>query len=158
MFNIVLVHPEIPHNTGAAGRLSLATGSTLHLVEPLGFSLEEKHIRRVGLDYWKDVDLKVWTSWEALSAEIDESQKTPHFCTTKTERGLWDVTFEKGDWLIFGCETKGLPAKIREQNAPHLLRIPMLADSTRSLNLSTAIAIVLYEAERQIHEIPRPDF
>lgn len=151
MFNIVLVFPEIPHNTGAAGRLCLATGSTLHLVEPLGFSLDEKHIRRVGLDYWKDVDLKVWPDWSSLEAEIAASGKTPHFCTTKTQRSLWDVSFAEGDWLIFGCETQGLPAEIREPNTAQLLRIPMLADSTRSLNLSTAIGIVLYEAERQIH-------
>lgn len=148
MFNVVLVHPEIPHNTGAAGRLCLATGSTLHLIEPLGFSLEEKQVRRVGLDYWKDVDVKVWPDWDTFLAETGAQRL--HFCTTKGTKSLWDTAFEKNDFLVFGQETKGLSDEMRGRYPQDLLRIPMLADSTRSLNLSTAIAIVLYEAARQI--------
>ncbi len=148
MFNVVLVHPEIPHNTGAAGRLCLATGSTLHLIEPLGFSLDEKQVRRVGLDYWKDVDLKVWPDWDAFIAGTGAQRL--HLCSTKAEKSLWDVTFDQEDYLVFGQETKGLSDELREKYADGLLRIPMLAESTRSLNLSTAIAIVLYEAARQV--------
>jgi len=150
MFNVVLVYPEIPHNTGAAGRLCLATGSTLHLIEPLGFSLDEKQVRRVGLDYWKDVDVQVWSDWEAFLTGTGAQRL--HLCSTKAEKSLWDVSFEKEDYLIFGPETKGLSDAMRATYPDELLRIPMLVDSTRSLNLSTAIAIVLYEAARQTSE------
>ena len=148
MFHVVLVHPEIPHNTGAAGRLCLATGSTLHLIEPLGFSLDEKHVRRVGLDYWKDVTLKVWPDWNTFLSKTQATRL--HFCTTKATKSLWETNFTVGDYLVFGCETKGLPESIRDADPGARVRIPMLAESTRSLNLSTSIAIVLYEAARQI--------
>lgn len=148
MINVVLVTPEIPHNTGAAGRLCLATGARLHLVKPLGFSLDDKQVRRVGLDYWKDVDLKVWNSWEAFDAGTFGAKK--YYCTTKTTKPHWEVNFCDGDYLVFGCETKGLPEQLLEKNKEHLLTIPMLKNSTRSLNLSTSVGIVLYESIRQV--------
>ena len=148
MFNIVLVHPEIPHNAGAAGRLALATDSTLHLIHPLGFSLEDKHVRRTGLDYWYDVKLKEWDSYEDFLANAD-SGASKWFLSTKATRSPWDVTFQPGDYLIFGRETKGLPEEIVETAGDQALRIPMSPGGTRSLNLATSVAIVLYEAVRQ---------
>src|SRR5438270_3219484 len=111
MFNIVLVEPEIPPNTGNVGRLCLATKSTLHLVKPLGFSLEDRQLKRAGLDYWDDVDLKVWDSLpEVLNAKRAEDRH--FFVTTKTTRAYWGVKFRAGDFLIFGRETKGLPESL----------------------------------------------
>lgn len=149
MFHIVLVAPEIPHNAGAAGRLALATGSVLHLVKPLGFSLEDKYVRRTGLDYWQDVDVRVWESYAELQQAAAENA---HFwyLSTKATRGLWDVPFADGDYLVFGSEGKGLPENMVYGAGEQALRIPMREGSTRSLNLSTAVAIVLYEAVRQV--------
>ena len=148
MFNLVLVAPEIPHNAGAAGRLCRATGSTLHLVKPLGFSLEDKQVRRAGLDYWKEVALEVWDSLEDLLATAPPARTW--FLTTKGQTAHWDVAFQPGDFLICGCETRGLPESILAQHPEQLLRIPMQEPGTRSLNLSTAAAVVLYEAWRQV--------
>lgn len=148
MFHIVLHEPEIPHNAGAAGRLALATGSTLHLIKPLGFSLDDKHVRRTGLDYWHEVKLKVWDSLEELMAAADPAAGV-WFLSTRARQSPWDATFKPGDYLVFGRETKGLPEPLIERAADHALRIPMAPGGTRSLNLSTAIAIVLYEAVRQ---------
>jgi tRNA (cytidine/uridine-2'-O-)-methyltransferase len=147
MFHVVLVEPEIPHNAGAAGRLALATGSKLHLIKPLGFSLEDKYVRRTGLDYWQDVDLQVWESFDEFMEGMEG--KRMWFLSTKARKSPWDVEFEEGDVLVFGKETKGLPETMIEKEVDRALRIPMVAGSTRSLNLSTAIAIVLYEAVRQ---------
>lgn len=149
MFNIVLVEPEIPHNAGAAGRLALATGSTLHLVEPLGFSLEDKHVRRTGLDYWQDVKLQVWKSFGELQQSAAETGAGFWYLSTKAEATPWDTRFRAGDYLVFGKETKGLPESLVREAGSQALRIPMEPGGTRSLNLSTAIAIVLYEAVRQ---------
>jgi tRNA (cytidine/uridine-2'-O-)-methyltransferase len=148
MFHIVLVAPEIPHNAGAAGRLALATGARLHLVKPLGFSLEDKHVRRTGLDYWQDVDLRVWENFDDLK---DEAAPAASFwlLSTKATRAHWDVSFKDGDYLVFGCETKGLPEAMVHGAGEQAIRIPMAPGGTRSLNLSTAIAITLYEAVRQ---------
>lgn len=148
MFQIVLMEPEIPHNAGAAGRLALATGSVLHLVEPLGFSLDDKQVRRVGLDYWKDVDLRVWSSFEELSCAAPAGAAF-WMLSSKAQRTPWSVSFRPGDYLVFGRETKGLPEAMVRDAGEHALRIPMHPDGTRSLNLSTAVAIVLYEALRQ---------
>ncbi len=148
MFHIVLLNPEIPHNTGAAGRLALATGSKLHLVKPLGFELSDRALKRAGLDYWKDVDLEIWENWEAFCTELPaKSRLFP--LTTKAKKAHWDASFQKGDYLLFGRETKGLPEAIIEQHKENALRIPMRETSTRSLNLATSISIVLYEALRQ---------
>lgn len=148
MFHIVLIAPEIPHNAGAAGRLALATGARLHLVKPLGFSLDDKHVRRTGLDYWKDVDLHVWDSFDELVQAADPQAKF-WFLSTKAVRPHWDAAYEDGDHLVFGCETKGLPETMVRQGGDQAIRIPMAEGGTRSLNLSTAIAVTLYEAVRQ---------
>ncbi len=147
MFNIVLVEPEIPPNTGNVGRLCLATKSTLHLVKPLGFSLEDRQLRRAGLDYWDEVDLKVWDSVGALR----ESHPASRFLlvTTKTKRAYWDVKFRPTDFLVFGRETKGLPEGLLAAHDEDCITIPM--HGTRSLNLATAVGIVLFEAIRQQH-------
>ena len=148
MFNVVLVRPEIPPNTGNIGRLCLATQSTLHLVKPLGFSLEDRQLKRAGLDYWEEVDLKVWESLPAL-LKAKQSDDRCFFVTTKTKRPYWDVQFQAGDFLVFGRETKGLPDSLLSQNESDCITIPMLG--TRSLNLATAVGIVLFEAVRQQH-------
>jgi tRNA (cytidine/uridine-2'-O-)-methyltransferase len=149
MFHIVLVAPEIPHNAGAAGRLALATGSTLHLVEPLGFSLEDKHVRRTGLDYWQDVELRVWKSFDELRQSAADSGAAFWCLSTKASASPWTAAFTPGDYLVFGRETKGLPEEMVREAGDRALRIPMEPGGTRSLNLATAVAIVLYEAVRQ---------
>ncbi len=157
MFHLVLVEPEIPHNAGAAGRLALATDSTLHLIEPLGFSLDDKHVRRTGLDYWQDVKLQVWPSLEALRARAGTAARF-WFLSTKAEATPWQTPFRAGDYLVFGKETRGLPEELVRREAAHALRIPMAPGGTRSLNLSTAIAVVLYEAVRQQQpDWPKPN-
>jgi tRNA (cytidine/uridine-2'-O-)-methyltransferase len=148
MFHIVLVEPEIPHNAGAAGRLALATGATLHLIEPLGFSLDDKHVRRTGLDYWRDVKLRVWKSLADLTSAAGSDARF-WFLSTKAAATPWSASFKPGDYLVFGRETKGLPEEIVRAAGDRALRIPMEPGGTRSLNLSTAVAIVLYEAVRQ---------
>jgi tRNA (cytidine/uridine-2'-O-)-methyltransferase len=148
MFHLVLIEPEIPHNAGAAGRLALATGSTLHLVEPLGFSLEDKYVRRTGLDYWQDVKRCVWKSFAELRAAA-AADAGFWFLSTKATATPWKAAFNPGDYLVFGRETQGLPEELIRAAGDHALRIPMAPGGTRSLNLSTAVAIVLYEAVRQ---------
>lgn len=148
-FNIVLFHPEIPHNTGAAGRLALATGSRLHLVKPLGFSLDEKHIRRTGLDYWASVDLCVWESLGELKQAAAREARF-WYLSTKAHRPHWEAEFRRGDYLVFGPESKGLPESMLKEHADMALTIPMPGAGSRSLNLSTAVAVVLYEGLRQL--------
>lgn len=145
MFNVVLIEPEIPPNTGNIGRLCLATGSTLHLVKPLGFSTDDRELKRAGLDYWKEVDVRVWDSFEALQRAHPTARS--YYLTTKSDRPYYDVQFLAGDFLVFGRETKGLPEALLAANSEQLLTIPM--HGTRSLNLATAVAIVLFEAVRQ---------
>lgn len=144
-----MVHPEIPHNTGAAGRLALATGARLHLVKPLGFSLDEKTVKRAGLDYWKDVDLVVWESWEEFHAQVEDKSRM-FLLTTKTDQAHWDAEFQPGDYFLFGRETRGLDESLIDQYKDQAITLPMVEGSTRSLNLATAVAIVLYEGMRQI--------
>jgi tRNA (cytidine/uridine-2'-O-)-methyltransferase len=146
VFNVVLVEPEIPPNTGNIGRLCLATRSILHLVRPLGFSTDDRTLRRAGLDYWAEVDLRFWNSFRELQAGQDPVARY-FFLTTKSDRPYHAVQFQPGDFLVFGRETKGLPEALLGANADHLLTIPM--HGTRSLNLATAVAIVLFEAVRQ---------
>ncbi len=146
MFNVVLIEPEIPPNTGNIGRLCLATGSTLHLVKPLGFSIDNRELKRAGLDYWKEVDVQLWNSF----GDLQRAQKPDarlFFLTTKSDRAYHDVSFRPGDFLVFGRETKGLSEALLAAYANQLLTIPMRG--TRSLNLATAVAIVLFEAVRQ---------
>jgi tRNA (cytidine/uridine-2'-O-)-methyltransferase len=146
VFNVVLVEPEIPPNTGNIGRLCLATGSTLHLVKPLGFSTDDRALKRAGLDYWKEVDLRLWDSFEDLQRAQEPAVRL-FFLTTKSDRAYCDVCFQPGDFLVFGRETKGLPEALLAAHPEQLLTIPM--QGTRSLNLATAVAIVLFEAVRQ---------
>lgn len=148
MFNVVLVEPEIPPNTGNVGRLCLATRSKLHLVKPLGFSVNDRQLKRAGLDYWEDVDLKMWESLQALTRSKRYDDRW-FLVTTKTKRAYWDVKFRPGDFLIFGRETKGLPESLLAEREADCITIPMA--STRSLNLATAVGIVLFEAVRQQH-------
>jgi len=147
VFNVVLVEPEIPPNTGNIGRLCLATQSTLHLVKPLGFSLEHRQLKRAGLDYWDEVDLRAWESFAELQAAQSRSARY-FFLTTKTRRAYWDIKFRHGDFLVFGRETKGLPESLLTANIDDCITIPVRA--TRSLNLATAVAIVLFEGVRQL--------
>ncbi len=146
MFNVVLIEPEIPPNTGNVGRLCLATRSKLHLVKPFGFTLDDRQLKRAGLDYWEEVDVRTWDSFDQLRA-AQESQARYFFLTTKTDCAYYDVKFQAGDFLVFGRETKGLPESLLAANAKNCLTIPM--HGTRSLNLATAVAIVLFEAVRQ---------
>ena len=146
MFNLVLVEPEIPPNTGNVGRLCLATRSTLHLVKPFGFSLDDRQLKRAGLDYWEEVDVRTWESFDELRRG-QSAEARFFFLTTKTERAYYDVKFQPGDFLVFGRETKGLPEELLAGNVEGCLTIPM--HGTRSLNLATAVAIVLFEAVRQ---------
>jgi tRNA (cytidine/uridine-2'-O-)-methyltransferase len=146
MFNVVLVEPEIPPNTGNIGRLCLATQSTLHLIKPLGFSLDDRQLRRAGLDYWDEVQLQLWDSLEALQ-QAQSAGTRFFFLTTKTQRPYYSANFRDEDFLVFGRETKGLPHKLLAANPDNCITIPM--HGARSLNLATAVAIVLFEAVRQ---------
>jgi tRNA (cytidine/uridine-2'-O-)-methyltransferase len=151
MMHVVLVEPEIPPNTGNIGRLCLATGSVLHLIEPLGFSLDDRLLKRAGLDYWALVAVRQWPSWEAFLAAQPQGKRF-WFATTKTERCYWDVKFEDDDYLVFGRETRGLPNALLEAQPERCITIPMAAE-TRSLNLATSVGIVLYEAVRQVRRV-----
>jgi tRNA (cytidine/uridine-2'-O-)-methyltransferase len=146
MFNVVLIEPEIPPNTGNIGRLCLATRSRLHLVKPLGFSLEDRQLKRAGLDYWNEVDVQLWDSFPQLQSKQSSTARY-FFLTTKTDRPYYEVQFKPGDFLVFGRETKGLPENVLAANIDNCVTIPMYR--TRSLNLATAVAIVLFEAVRQ---------
>lgn len=146
MFNVVLVEPEIPPNTGNIGRLCLATRSTLHLVGPLGFATDDRTLKRAGLDYWAEVDLRNWKTLAELQAAQPPAARY-FYLTTKSTRPYHSIRFQEGDFLVFGRESKGLPESLLVENRERLLTIPM--HGTRSLNLSTAVAIVLFEAMRQ---------
>ena len=145
MFNVVLVEPEIPPNTGNVGRLCLATRSTLHLVGPLGFSLNDRQLKRAGLDYWDEVAVQEWSSLD----ELQQANASARFfyLTTKAKLPYFEATFRPRDFLVFGRETKGLPERVLSENRESCITIPM--HGTRSLNLATAVAIVLFEAMRQ---------
>ena len=146
--HVILIEPEIPPNTGSIGRLCLATGATLHLVKPLGFSLDDKTLKRAGLDYWREVNVVLWESFDALQAAQPPEARF-FFLTTKATRAYWDAQFRDGDFLVFGRETKGLPEPLLAANAARTLTIPM-RPATRSLNLATSVGIVLFEAMRQL--------
>ena len=148
--HIVLVHPEIPPNTGNVARLCAATGTVLHLVEPLGFSLSDRYLRRAGLDYWDAVPLRVHPDWPACLAALPPPPSRRYFFTTASPRLWTDAAYRPGDVLVFGCETRGLPDSILAANPDGLRGIPMHTESVRSLNLSSSVAIAAYEALRQI--------
>jgi len=144
----VLVHAEIHWNTGNAGRTCLAAGAQLHLVEPLGFCLDEKAVRRAGLDYWRRVQPVVWPSWDELEEALPRLGE-PFFFSAEGGRDLWCVDFPPRPVLIFGCESTGLPQSVRHRYRDRLLRIPMADPALRSLNLSTSVAVALYEVLRR---------
>lgn len=150
MFHIVLVHPEIPPNTGNVIRLAANTGCTLHLVEPLGFSMDDKLLRRAGLDYHEYAAVRRHASWQALvEAERPPSDRCFAF-TTKGSRPLGELRFQPGDWLVFGSESAGLPEALREQVFPETQRVRLpMRPGQRSLNLSNAVAVTVFEGWRQ---------
>ena len=150
MIHVVLVHPEIHWNTGNAGRTCLATGARLHLIEPLGFSLDEKQVRRAGLDYWEHVDLQVWPGWEMFEGGLTQLGE-PYFFSTKAARMFWDAPLgaSRDVVLIFGRETGGLSPDLHARFADRFVGMPSLSPQVRSLNLSTAVAVAVYEVLRQ---------
>ena len=149
--HVVLVAPEIPQNTGSIGRLCLATGTTLHLVDPLGFTIDDRHLRRAGLDYWRHVDVHRHPSWVAFEAARPAGRL---LCfSARAARSYSTVRFRPDDVLVFGGESGGLPAAIREAYADALFRIPIASEHVRSLNLANAVGIVLYEGLRQLGKV-----
>lgn len=146
MFNIVLVEPEIPQNTGNIARTCAATGCVLHLVKPLGFEISDKYLKRAGLDYWQFVDVRLWENFGELAAAYPDASF--YYFTTKGRRRYDEAKFEKNCFLVFGKETKGLPEELLIKHPDECLRIPMLGD-LRSLNLSNSVAIAVYEGLRQ---------
>jgi tRNA (cytidine/uridine-2'-O-)-methyltransferase len=146
--HVVLVQPEIHWNTGNAGRSCLAAGAKLHLVEPLGFSLDEREVRRAGLDYWEHVDLSLWRNWSAFEEKLPDLGE-PFFFSTKATRMYWEAGFGSRSVLVFGPETRGLPDELLEHYSDRLYRMPILSAHVRSLNLSTCVGIALYEVLRQ---------
>jgi tRNA (cytidine/uridine-2'-O-)-methyltransferase len=149
MFHIVLVEPEIPPNTGNVIRLAANTACTLHLIEPLGFSMDDKHMRRAGLDYHEYATLKHHASWQAFLDAENPAPERLFALTTRATQAVHDVRFAPGDWLVFGSETRGLSEAVRQSFAPaQCLRLPMVKGQ-RSLNLSNAVAVTVFEAWRQ---------
>jgi tRNA (cytidine/uridine-2'-O-)-methyltransferase len=148
--HVVLVQPEIHWNTGNAGRTCLAAGATLHLIEPLGFSLDEKQVRRAGLDYWEHVDLRVWPGWDEFEAQLPALGEA-FFFSTKARRTIWDAPLGASDdvVLVFGRETGGLPDGIHRRYRDRFVTMPIASEHVRSLNLSTSVGIALYEVLRQ---------
>ena len=150
MLRIVLVHPEIPPNTGNVIRLAANTGCELHLVEPLGFSMEDRQLRRAGLDYHEFASVNRHADWAAFERQATPAPDRLFAFTTRASRRFDDVHWQRGDWLVFGSETAGLPEDLRERFSPHQrLRLPMRPNQ-RSLNLSNAVAVAVFEAWRQL--------
>jgi tRNA (cytidine/uridine-2'-O-)-methyltransferase len=147
--HVVLVHPEIHWNTGNVGRTCLGAGAQLHLVEPLGFSLDAREVRRSGLDYWPRVNPRVWPDWPTLEAALPELG-SPYFFSAEATRPFWEARFTAPTALVFGRESVGLPAEIRDRYRDRLLRIPMKDPGLRSLNLGTCVGIAAFEALRQM--------
>ena len=144
--NIVLVHPEIPQNTGNIARTCAATGTVLHLIEPLGYSLDDRYLKRAGLDYWHLMEYHVYRDEEDFLRQHPGIRA--HFATTKAPRGYHEAEYRDGDYLVFGCETRGLPENLLRKVYDRCVRIPMRGEA-RSLNLANSAAIILYEALRQ---------
>ena len=145
---VVLLEPEIPPNTGSVARLCAATLTPLHLIEPLGFKIDDRHLKRAGLDYWEFVDLSVHSSWDDFLKKMNPARLL--YFSKKVERSYTSVRYDDGDYLVFGPETRGLPQALLEANAERSFRIPMMGQGVRSLNLSNAVSIVLYEGLRQL--------
>ena len=150
MFNIVLVEPQIPQNTGTIGRICVNLGATLHLVKPLGFDIDDKAVKRAGLDYWKQLDLVVWESFDAF-LEAHPIGKNTYMSTTKTDNLYFNAPFQKGDFILFGSETKGIDERVLLEHPQQCITIPM-GPQGRSLNLGVSVGVVLYDAVRQNYE------
>ncbi len=148
MFNVVLVHPQIPQNTGSIGRICVNTDSTLHIIKPIGFDIGQKAVRRAGLDYWKLLDLVVWDSLDEFYEANKVYRDRFFFSTTKSDMPYFEQKFKEGDFLFFGSETSGIPLEFMKKNWNNAMTIPM-GKNGRSLNLSVSVGIVLYEAIRQ---------
>jgi len=146
--DVVLLEPEIPPNTGSIARLCAATGTPLHLIEPLGFKIDDKHLKRAGLDYWEFVDLRVHRSWEAFSRTT--MSKSLLYFSKRADKPYTRARYQESDYLVFGPETRGLPQALLDANWDQCFRIPMMSQNVRSLNLSNAVSIVLYEGLRQL--------
>jgi len=149
--HVALVAPEIHWNTGNAGRTCLAAGAQLHLVGPLGFSLGEREVRRAGLDYWERVAVQRWDSWPAFEAQLP-ALGAPFFFSADADHDYWDVEYPSPVTLVFGGESRGLPGELRERFRKRLVRLPIADPEVRSLNLSTAVGIAVYEVLRQWRE------
>ena len=149
--HVVLFEPEIPPNTGSIARLCAATQTPLHLIEPLGFKIDDKHLKRAGLDYWEFVDLHVHSSWRDFFAFA--AGKTCFYFSKRAAKSFVTACFHEDDYLIFGPETRGLPQAIIDAHPNHSFRIPMMSPHVRSLNLSNAVSIVLYEGLRQLGKL-----
>ena len=149
MFNVVLVCPEIPSNTGNIGRLCAAANSTLHLVGPLGFSLDDKYLKRAGLDYWNHLNLETYSNYLDWQKSVQSGNS--FFFSAKAQKNFYDFQFKRGDFFVFGSETKGLGFEILKENQERCFKIPM-PGQVRSLNLSNAVSIVVYEAFRQFQQ------
>lgn len=147
-FHVVLYQPEIPQNTGNIGRTCVAIGAKLWLVKPLGFSMEERALRRAGLDYWQHLEWEVADNWDDLNRRLPDNRRW--FLSKKAVTLYTDVAFETGDVLVFGCETQGLPESMLDAHVNECLRIP-IRDEVRSLNLANAVAVTMYEAFRQVN-------
>ena len=145
---IVLLEPEIPPNTGNIARLCAATKTVLHLIEPLGFKLDDARLKRAGMDYWQHVEWHRWANWKAFEAQIPAGSQL-WFVESGGEKIYSDAKFSANDYLVFGRETAGLPKALLEKNKEHWLRIPMFNEQSRSLNLSNCVALILFEALRQ---------
>ncbi len=147
MFNIVLVEPQIPPNTGTIGRLCVATNSALHLVKPLGFSIDDKSLKRAGLDYWEFLDLRIYENLDEF-LEKNRVNERHFFATTKSDKYYFKVKLQKGDFIYFGREDGGLPEKLMEKMPENKITIPMFSEKIRSINLATAVSIILYDGIR----------
>jgi tRNA (cytidine/uridine-2'-O-)-methyltransferase len=148
---VVLVAPEIPQNTGSIGRLCVATGSRLHLIDPLGFTIDDHHLRRAGLDYWPHVEWRRHASWEAFLAARPPGRV---LCfAARAARAYTTVRYREDDVLVFGCESRGLSETVRAAHADATFGIPLASEHVRSLNLATAVAVVVYEALRQLGKV-----
>ena len=149
-FNLVLVNPQIPNNTGAIGRLCVNAGASLHIIKPIAFDIDEKAVRRAGLDYWDKLDLHVWESIDEFFLK-NEITNNAHFATTKTDRPYFEADFKDGDFIFFGSETAGIPMDILNKYKEQNITIPMTNEG-RSLNLAISTGIVLYDAIRQTYD------
>jgi len=147
-FNIVLIEPEIPNNTGNIGRLALGTGCTLHLVKPFGFELSDKRLKRAGLDYWQHLNVIIYKNTEEFFKKNQDKEMV--FFTTKSEKSHWDISYKKDMFLVFGKESVGLSTSILESNANCTAKIPLYSPHIRSFNLANAVAISIYEGLRQL--------